>query len=557
MNKNTIKVLFFILFAILIPLAANAQGNKDCLYMYGGSLPFKNGMGEIVNNNPDAAITCLNEEIRIHPENGLAYLYLAIAYKDKNDIRNAADYALKAEKKLGGKDNKPYKAQCYSLLGDIWMDLGDYFEAARNYYKAISLDYKDPEYYEQISEAYHALGSQLGIKDYAREMMKLFPDNPYGYFSMGKYLLLYKKDSPSALEYLNKALEKDPDYARAKDFKAIILMDNGQWDEAFDLLFAALDNGSTAALARVSKLRGEDYERLEKYIKNHPEEYKTKWQYPFVLEELYVKNGMYDKAKSTIHDLLALDAKPGEYAMLAICNIMTGNLSKALEAIDMAIAESPDDSEYVVIKSRIFLLAGQTEKAKEVLDKYIEKYPEISETLFEKAIVNHLSGNYDQSMEILDHLLDRYPKDITVIYEKGLLHLMLGQDEEAMKWFKKASKLTNKGGVFSKMIGATAYARLGDAKKATSIIEDLLSEYPYDGVTHYYAANVYAILGNDDEALKHLKLAHSNGEESMLGSLYDYDFRKLRENKAFSTLIDNLMPGLKEPIQPSTLPSNN
>ena len=126
MKDSILRILPVILTAILVPLAANAKSNKDCLDLYGKSRSFCNALEEYSNGNINATESFLKEEIGINPQNGLAYFYLALISWDRNDSKATFDYIDKAIKHLGGKANKKHKAMCFSLLGDICMATGNY-----------------------------------------------------------------------------------------------------------------------------------------------------------------------------------------------------------------------------------------------------------------------------------------------------------------------------------------------------------------------------------------------------------------------------------------------
>ena len=546
MKDSILRILPVILTAILVPLAANAKSNKDCLDLYGKSRSFCNALEEYSNGNINATESFLKEEIGINPQNGLAYFYLALISWDRNDSKATFDYIDKAIKHLGGKANKKHKAKCFSLLGDICMATGNYPDAYGNYFKAINLDSSRPDYLEYISEASFAAGLKDDVKVYAERLMKKFPDRPYGFFSMGRYLMHYKDDPQGALCYFEQALGKDPDFARALDMKSLILMYAEKWDDAFPLLFRALEGGETKALKYAIGLEGDDFTRFEEYVAGHQVERKSNWRYSFVLYSGHMRKGLYNKAIPLISEVLALEPTEAEYDALSECYLMTGHLDKATEAIDMAIALSPEESVFIKRKAIICLLNKKPEKAMKILSDFIARHPENSDIAFAHSVFSAISGNTSGAMTELDRLISLQPDDQLLLYEKGKVCLLTLQNDEAMACFRKVVKNIRKDSPISSIYGALAYARLGDADKAIQIIDNLIDRTPKSGHVQYFSAMVHAIIGNDGQSLRHLQLAHANECETMPLSLMDYDFTTLRNNPEFRILINKLMPGLKE-----------
>lgn len=551
MNDKTFFVIYLrravILLTAFLPFfQCFAKEKEDCLVLYGESSSFKKGIEAFTNDIYADAEKYFKDEIAEHPDNGIAYFYMAMISQKKFDGKGIETYINQAKKKLGGKANKSYKAACFAYEGDLMMAAGYPDLAYMQYFKAIGLDKIEPKYLEKICDASYALRFGQDQKVYSERMMKKFPDDAYGYFAMGRYLYSHKNDQLGALAFFNKAIEKDSCLIDAKDFKAIVLMKTGHWDEAFDNLFQAMDGGETISMQYVLDLPEEDQHRIVDYVERHTTEAEGKWHYPFLLGQLFMDTGQYDKAVEQFTKVIELEPTAGEYESIAICHMMKGNFREALEAAESAILLSQDDASYVRLKADICYIAGEYAKARETIDAFHRKYPYDDNLGVAEAVYYATEGRHDDAKTLLDRLSTK-KNDVTALnYEKGKVLHMTGDMEEAVACFKRAVKKTNKKDDGDLLTCATAYARLGNAEKAMKITNEVLSRHSRDGMAYFLAAYVAAILGDNSTSLSYLEKAHKYGAHTMPLCLRDYDFKDLRKTPEFAELITRLMPELKE-----------
>lgn len=531
-----------------------AKEKEDCLVLYGESSSFKKGIEAFTNDIYADAEKYFKDEIAEHPDNGLAYFYLAMISKENMNVDAFDANMKKAVKNLGGKANKPHKASCHAYVGDVLMQVG-YFEVAIYHYsKAIGLDKTQPQYLEKICDASFAAGYHREEKKYSERLMKEFPDNAYGYFAMGRYLFLNQKEPQGALGLFNMALEKDSCLAAANDLKAVLLIETGNWEEAFSNLFRAMEGGETMAMHCALDLMEEDQLRIIDYVERHPTEAEGKWHYPFLLGLLFMYTGQYDKAVEQISRVIELEPSAGEYESLAICHMMKGNFRKALEAAESAILLSQEDAAYVRLKADICYIAGEYAKARETIDAFHRKYPYDDNLGVAEAVYYATEGRHDDAKTLLDRLSTK-KNDVTALnYEKGRVLQMKGDTEEAAVCFKRAVKKTHKKDDGDLLTCATAYARLGNAEKAMKITNEVISRHSRDGMVYFLAASVAAILGDNPVSLSYLEKAHKYCGHTMPLCLRDYDFKDLRKTPEFDELITRLMPELKENGHISTSP---
>ncbi|MDO4367978.1 MAG: hypothetical protein Q4C26_04675 [Bacteroidales bacterium] len=88
------------------------------------SYNYTRGLEAIQNNNLEDALTYLNKEISEHPENGYAFVLVALVRNHNEEYGRALTAANTAVKKIPSKD-KEYKAFAYSTRASVFLNLED------------------------------------------------------------------------------------------------------------------------------------------------------------------------------------------------------------------------------------------------------------------------------------------------------------------------------------------------------------------------------------------------------------------------------------------------
>ena len=76
-----------------------------------------------------------------------------------------------------------------------------------------------------------------------------------------------------------------------------------------------------------------------------------------------------------------------------------------------------------------------------------------------------------------------------------------------------------------------------DYEAALRIAEDVLSEYPGNGLAHFNVACMQSLLGRKDEALEHLRAALEAAPPLLENARTDEDLAPLRDDPRFSDLV--------------------
>jgi TolB-like protein/Flp pilus assembly protein TadD len=299
-----------------------------------------------------------------------------------------------------------------------------------------------------------------------RRITRTEPVNPEAYeaFLKGKffYFKFTEEGFKSAVEYLEKAIEIDPNFAEAHAWLAGAYWLPSIWgysrpEESFlkarSAANKAVNLDKTLAMAHVSV----GYIALA---------YDWQWQ----------------KAKESFERGRELNPNdPEVYSGLAWYSAMAGRLDEAIEMMQTTVKLDPLSPIYSTNLAFMYSLSGEIKKAIEQREKALELAPD-----FVLALDNLAEDYLRMSM---------YPEAVTTI-------------ERAMILAGRTPQLVANL--------ARAYSMSGRKHEAETLLQELQERDKRGYVSPIYFAEVYVSLGNKDEAIKWLEKAHQEQNYGML-----------------------------------------
>ena len=178
MLKSLALIMILSLFACVPVIPKDQQGD-----LYRADVHYKVAMANLASNNPTSALKELLISVELDPDNANIQVALAQTYQRKKAYPQAEVHYLKA---LKISNNDP---RYQNNLASLYLDMGE-------------LD-KSLYYFDQAANNLLFVNSIVSIA--------------------GKgYVYFKKKDYPTALAYLNEAIELDPRYAPPYFFKSEI-----------------------------------------------------------------------------------------------------------------------------------------------------------------------------------------------------------------------------------------------------------------------------------------------------------------------------------------------
>lgn len=171
----------------------------------------------------------------------------------------------------------------------------------------------------------------------------------------------------------------------------------------------------------------------------------------------------------------------------------------------------PDDAAALSILSYYQYLAQDFDAAKKTYDRFIELFPDDAAGYNNKALVYKRLGEYQKEESLYRVALGLSPDDVTALNNLG--------------------------------VNLSHQKRFDEALKVMESLEVLDPKDPY---AELHRSKIYAEMGNDEEALRHLELALEGMEQ--LDTLHHIEFRqdirldpsfaKLREGFRFRAILD-------------------
>lgn len=149
----------------------------------------------------------------------IAYYATLSAGKDE-DYKNVIKYApIAAQDKEVGKYGMEFLSSAYQALGDTANWIKTLKEGVQKY-----PDY--PYFFGHLVDYYSEKGDYQDAMVFADDMLAKDPTNPFFLYVKG-YLYQNMKDYPKAIEYYNKTIQADPNYAEAYSNMGLIYCQQG------------------------------------------------------------------------------------------------------------------------------------------------------------------------------------------------------------------------------------------------------------------------------------------------------------------------------------------
>lgn len=121
----------------------------------------------------------------------------------------------------------------------------DFEKAANNYFLAFQKGLDDPRLLNRLGDSYLALQEFGRALEVILEMKSLMPENLSVQIKLAHVYSLNKLDS-KALDTISRVLEKKPDWQTALLWKARILSQDGQFEEAIEIYRQILDESNSS-----------------------------------------------------------------------------------------------------------------------------------------------------------------------------------------------------------------------------------------------------------------------------------------------------------------------
>jgi len=403
-----------------------------------------------------------------------------------------------------------------------------------------------------------------------------------------------------AIDYFQKAIDIDPNYAKAyaglaDTFSLMVINDmipaNEGYQKSKEAALHALELDDGLAEAHTSlayvQMRGEvDLERSEasfqRAIEINPN-YATAYQWysglltlqgrteeslqmslralerdplsPVVNASLGEKYGgqfQYDLALQRFEKALELDSG-FLLAYIGIAEVKESQLDwqGASDAYQNAIELDPTHAILRYVYAINLLRLGNYEEGFEQINEGWGMNPDTAWANFVLGIYHYFNRDFAQAIEQMNKTLLRDNGHDEAYYFLSLSYAQQGVYEEALEALRNTQKLVDQAGpIYGSFIEATRanlLARMGNVEEARSIIETLKTETPAPDVPLWSGlAAVYFELGDFDEGFVMLEKAFKEKEDTLSFMKIDPIFDVVRDDPRFVELLTRM--NLNDPI---------
>jgi Predicted integral membrane protein len=337
-------------------------------------------------------------------------------------------------------------------------------------------------------EVAQAIADEISINVTPQEQARLARARPIDREAHDLYLqgiyLLNQGDPKSAVGYLQKAIDEDPNYAQAH---------------------AALANG-----------------------------------YGWMGEAGWLAyTEAFPRQKSEATKAIELDySLPQGHAELANAVMdLSWDWINADKELKLALALNPNLASVHTTYAFYLQRVGRMPEAISEVKRVMELDPVSSRTFYSAGIVYYFAREYDQALAHLQsaHLLEPHPPKFLFPFESGVIYAEKGMYEKAVGEFQKLGDQPHALGHMGNV-----YARMERVGEAHAMISKLEGHVQKNGVGRYEIALVYAGLGELDEAFNWLGRSYDARDKGMTYLKIDPCLDPLRSDPRFARLVQRV-----------------
>ena len=327
-------------------------------------------------------------------------------------------------------------------------------------------------------------------EDKKSELVKKYTPkiNAYNLYLKGRYfsVRMTKEDIIKGINYLEKSIDTDPNYAQA---------------------YAVL------ALAR--------------YLLT---------AYWFVSTD-----EVSSKAKRDIIRALALDPNLSEgLACRGLIRMaFEWDFEGAKDDFEKSILSPSNSSIALSGLSYYFVVTGNLDEAIKILKEVLVVNPLAVNIINNLGVYLLRAKRYEEARELLISLLELFPNHPYTIWIIGQTYILESKFEDGLRLIKMALKYSNN---FSPILAALgwAYATKGEKNEAKEVLNKMKEKVKQEYVNPYLFGKVYASLGEKDKAFDWLNKAVDEKDHAILQIITDESVDNLRSDPSYKELLKKM-----------------
>jgi tetratricopeptide (TPR) repeat protein len=279
----------------------------------------------------------------------------------------------------------------YRLI-TVYLHQGKDLKIAEQYEKIIKLGFGSAEMEIKIGDIYLKRNYHKKAEKVFQEFLSNYPDDERSYLAMAK-LSMAQKDTATAMEWYQKGVNKNRDFATCLEELRDIYISQKKWHPAIILLKQSVAKDSL---------------KIENYLR---------------LGELYFRKGDTTLAVSQFSkttDLFPDDFR-GFFSFGSI-NYQLGNLDPAEQSLKKAIELNEKFERGWTLLGFIFMRNSRLEEAEQHFKKAVEIFPESGAVNYFMGSVLQQQKKLDDALPYLLKALELNPKDVNTINALAMIY---------------------------------------------------------------------------------------------------------------------------------------
>ncbi len=448
--------------------------------------------------------TWLTQAIIEHPDNNTYRLLLANLYIQQEEIEKAI--LLYNEVLARETDNEGVSLR----LALLYSHLGKY-ETAEKIFKQLQENSVD-SYFTHLS--YARLLKQMGrYVDAAREYEKALTLNwskdlayeiGYLYVTQGMYT--------DALRTYTSITDEDQFDERAALSRIQALVDLERTDEALNELYSirlySKDTANIDLIISKLLLRQEKTAQAKEILTRLLKDSESS-EARYILALLaYQEEDFATSLKHLAHIKSASDELEEAVYLQTRIHQKQGDIDEAITLLKKYTADENSRSPvFYALLSSLYQAKDEHYTAMTIMETAVSIYPDNHQLLFEYGLVLEKNGKSDKALRIMQRVLELQPDNAEALNYIG--YTWADQNinlAKALEYIQRANALKPDNGFIIDSLG-WVYYRLGDLEQAAALLERSLQLIPSDPHVYHHLGDVYRSLKNFPQALKAYKKA--------------------------------------------------
>jgi len=222
------------------------------------------------------------------------------------------------------------------------------------------------------------------------------------------------------------------------------------------------------------------------------------------------------------------------------------HLDKAREASARALKLNPQSAEAHVAAAQGLSMEKRYAAAAAEFERAIELDPTLFDAHYYYARSCFKGGDLEKSLRLFRQAQSVRPDDYQAVYLEALVLMQLRGWNEAREAYQRGLESSRKhlavnpDDARAYVLGAGAFARLGETERAKEWANRAMSLAPDDDAILYNAGCALAVVGEEELALDALQRAIDAGLAGGDWIPQDPDWERLRDHARFQTLVQQL-----------------